>query len=94
MLSRRSLHRIVDWDRCKVARRALARALLNSNWRPRDIALAAARSGDVDRIIRSIAKHDSGSGAISSIEREADSIPDPWKRQVQKAIKDLRKDPL
>jgi hypothetical protein len=84
----------VDWDRCKVARRELARALLNSNWRPRDIALAAARAGDADRIIRSIAKQDSGSWAISSIEREADSIPDPWKRQVKKAIKDLRKDPL
>jgi len=84
----------MDWDRCKVARRELARALLNSNWRPRDIALAAARAGDADRIIRNIAKQDSGSSAISSIEREVDSIPDPWKRQVKKAIKDIQKDPL
>jgi hypothetical protein len=82
----------LDLDRCKVARRELARRLLSSHWRPRDIALAAARAGDVDRIIRSIAKQDSGSLAISSIEREADSIPDPWKLQVTKAIKDLRKD--
>ena len=84
----------VDWDRCKVARRELARGFLSSSWRPRDIALAAARAGDADRIIRSIAKQDSGSSAISSIEREADSIPDPWKRQVKKAIKDLQNDPL
>lgn len=84
----------VDWDRCKVARRELARALLSSSWRPKDIALAAARAGDADRIIKSIAKQDSGSLAISSIEREADSIPEPWKRQVKKAIKDLRKDPF
>jgi len=84
----------VDWDRCKVARRALVRALLNSNWRPRDIALAAARAGDAARIIRNIAKEERGSFAISSIEREADTIPDPWKEQVKKALKDLRKDPV
>ncbi|RUU38048.1 hypothetical protein EOC93_23635 [Mesorhizobium sp. M6A.T.Ce.TU.002.03.1.1] len=83
----------VDWDRCKVARRELARSFLNSNWRPRDIALAAARAGDAGRIIRSIAKRDNGSRAINSIEREADSLPDPWKHQVKKAIKDLRNDP-
>lgn len=82
----------VDWDRCKVARRSLARSLVNSNWRPRDIALAAARAGDADRIIKSIAKEERGAWAISSIEREADTIPDPWKRQVKKALKDLRKD--
>ena len=83
-----------DWDRRKLARRKLAQAFLNSNWRPRDIALAAARAGDVDRIIRNIAKQDSGSLAITSIEREADSIPAPWRHQVKKAIKDLRQNPL
>jgi len=80
----------VEWDRCKVARRELTRAFLNSNWRPRDIALAAARAGDADRIIRHIVKQDSGLSALVSIEEEAESIPEPWKRQVKKAIKDLR----
>jgi len=84
----------LDWDRSKVARRELARALLSSHWRPRDIALAAARAGDADRIIRSISKQDNGTLAIASIEREADSIPDPWKLQIKKVIKDLRKDPI
>jgi hypothetical protein len=84
----------VAWDRCKVARRELVRAFLSSSWRPRDIALAAARAGDADRIIRNIANQDRGSLAIASIEREADSIPDPWKHQVKKAIKDIRKNPL
>jgi len=83
----------VDWDRCKVARRELARSFLNSNWRPRDIALAAARAGDASRIIRSIAKRDNGNRAINLIEREADSLSDPWRQQVKKAISDLRSDP-
>ncbi len=83
----------VDWDRCKVARRELARSFLNSNWRPRDIALAAARAGDASRIIRSIAKRDTGNRAINLIEREADSLSDPWKQQVMKALRDLRSDP-
>jgi|GEM_PF-720610 len=84
----------MDWDRCKVARRELARAFLSSNWRPRDIALAAARAEDADRILLSIAKQDSGWSAISSIEQEIDTLPEPWKRQVRKAIKNLRKYPL
>lgn len=83
----------VDWDRCKVARREFAKAFLNSKWRPRDIALAAARTGDVIRIIRSIAKQDNGVRAINLIEREAGSLSDPWKQQVKKAIRDLRNDP-
>lgn len=83
-----------ELDRSKVARRELAWAFLNSNWRPRDIALAAARSGDVDRIIRSIATQGNGSLAIASIEREVDSIPDPWRQQVKKVIKDLRLNPI
>lgn len=84
----------VDWDRCKVARRELARSLVQSNWRPRDIALAAARAGEAERILRNIARRDGGPRAIASIEAEAGSIPDPWKRQVKKALKDLRNDPL
>ncbi|AKZ61695.1 hypothetical protein F506_02535 [Herbaspirillum hiltneri N3] len=84
----------MDWDRCKVARSELARAFLRSNWRPRDIALAAARAEDADRILRSIAKQDNGLWAISLIEREIDTLPEPWKRQVKKAIKNLRKYPL
>jgi hypothetical protein len=84
----------LDWDRCKVARSELAHALLHSNWRPKDIALAAARAGEADRIIRSIAKQDRGLSMIALIEREADSIPDPWRQQVKGAIRDLRKNPL
>lgn len=81
----------VDWDRCKVARRELARSLLNSKWRPRDIALAAARAGDADRILKTIAKRESGWQAISSIDREKDTIPEPWKHQVNEVLKELRK---
>lgn len=81
----------MDWDRCKIARRDLANALVSSQWRPRDIAIAAARAGDLDRILRTIAKRPRGQAAVASIENDIKSIAEPWRSQVQKAIRDIRK---
>lgn len=81
----------MDWDRCKIARRDLADALLSSQWRPRDIALAAARAGDPERILHNIARRPGGPAAIASMQKELGSIPDPWRAQIQKAIKDVAK---
>jgi hypothetical protein len=83
---------LMNWDRSKDARREIARGLMNSKWRPRDIALAAARAGDVERILANIDMLDTGSVAISSIARDVDSIPEPWRSQVQNAVKNLRRD--
>ncbi|RWG58488.1 MAG: hypothetical protein EOQ64_07875 [Mesorhizobium sp.] len=84
----------MDWDRCKIARRDLAETLLSSKWRPRDIALAAARAGDPERILRNVARRPGGQAAIASMEKELGSIADPWRAQVRKAIKDAKGDGL
>lgn len=81
----------LDWDRCKIARKELAEAFLKSKWRPRDIALAAARAGDAERILRQIEKREHGPSAIASIESEIDTIPVPWRMDVRKALKHITK---
>ena len=82
----------MDWDRCKIARRDLAEAFLSSKWLPRDIALAAARAGDPERILRNVARRPGGQAAIASMEKELGSIADPYRAQVRKAIEDAKGD--
>jgi hypothetical protein len=79
----------LDWDRCKIARKALAEAALHSKWRPRDVAFAAARSGDVERILSTIAKRDGGQSFLTSVRNDIASIPEPSKKQVWRAIKEI-----
>ncbi|WBH16491.1 GAP1-N1 domain-containing protein [Sphingomonas radiodurans] len=81
----------LDWDRCKIARGDLAEAFLSSQWRARDIALAAARTGDAERILHNIARRQGGAAALSSMQRELEMIPDAWRSQVRKTIKDVAK---
>lgn len=85
----------LDWDRCKIARRNLAEAFAGSRWRPADIALAAARAGDAEKILKRIARGDGGTAAIKSIRRDIDTIPTPWRKNVQSALRAAEKgDPL
>ncbi|WP_448537690.1 GAP1-N1 domain-containing protein [Sphingobium yanoikuyae] len=79
----------LDWDRCKIARRELGQAALHSRWRPRDVALAAARAGDADRILRHISKREGGRAFITSVSNDITSIPEPSKKQVWRAIKSV-----
>lgn len=79
----------MDWDRCKIARKALAEAALHSKWRPRDVAFAAARAGDAERILRAIAKRDRGQSFLTSVRNDITSIPEPSKKQVRRAIKEI-----
>lgn len=78
-----------DLDRCRTIRRDLVDALMRSNWRATDIALAAARAGDPGRILRHIAKQEGGARVIADIEHNLSSIPGPWRSQVSGALKDL-----
>jgi hypothetical protein len=77
----------VDWDKCKVARRDLVDAFMHSNWRATDIALAAARAGDIGRILGRIAIQDGGARVIADIRNNLSSIPEPWRDQVRDALK-------
>lgn len=82
----------LDWDRCKLARRSLAQAALHSNWRARDVALAAARAGDVERILHTIVKRGGGGSFLASVRAEITLIPEPSKKQVWQAIKRIESD--
>ena len=80
----------LNWDRCKTARRELANAFSSSDWRAADIALAAARAGDTERILRNIAHFDKGPVALAEIARDVQRIPSPWRLEVERAIVQLR----
>ena len=88
------LFRFVDWDKCKAARRDLVEAFMSSTWRATDIALAAARAGDVERILRRIAKQDDGRRVIDEIQRDLLAIDDPWRSEVREALSMLHGYPL
>lgn len=81
---------LVEWDRCKAARQELVDGLGKSDWRPVDIALAAARAGDPHRILRKIAKHKHGARLLTSIEKDLPTMPNPWRNQVAQAISQSR----
>lgn len=81
---------LVEWDRCKVARRELVSAFLLSDWRPVDLALAGARAGDLPRIFEWLVRQDRGEAYLRSIERDVGSIGEPWQSEVRTAIGGLR----
>jgi hypothetical protein len=79
----------LDWDRSKIARQELAEAFSRSDWCATDVALAAARAGDPERILKHVARRSNGPAALSAIDRDIGSIPMPWRQQVQRALQDL-----
>lgn len=82
----------VDWDKCKTARHHLVDAFMHSNWRATDIALAAARAGDLDKILHRIAEQAGGGQRILEIKRDLLLIPDPWSNQIRGALRFLTRD--
>lgn len=83
----------LDWDRRKSARRELATGFSSSEWLATDIALAAARAGDATRILRVVAHSPNGRSAISAIENNINTIPQPWRQPVQAALTEICKTP-
>jgi hypothetical protein len=80
----------IDWDRCKVARKALVDAFVGSVWNPTDLALAAARADDVIRIFRQLARIDTDDSLLNAIQRNLESIPAPWHDKVSYALRVVR----
>ena len=65
---------------------------MHSNWRATDIALAAARAGDLDKILHRIAEQAGGGQRILEIERDLLLIPNPWSNQIRGALRFLTRD--
>ncbi|MGN6236981.1 GAP1-N1 domain-containing protein [Dyella sp.] len=71
------------WDRCKAARNALVSAFLNSKWKPRDLAEAACRCGDVAKILRRVAKLFGGETYLEQILAASIDLPASCRLSIQ-----------
>ena len=80
----------LDWDRCKAARQGLVDAFMSSSWPPADLALTAWRCGDVDKILRHVAKSYGGEGYIERIAKEVGRLPDDCRSMVEWTISNIR----
>lgn len=80
----------VDWDKCKAARQSLVSAFMRSDWRPIDIALAAVRAHDADKIFELIAQERGGHSALDSMEHDINLLPPAWQKDVLHALRRYR----
>lgn len=83
----------MDWDRCKAARHDLVDAFMSSSWPPRDLALTACRTNEVDRIMRRVAKQHNGEAYIQRIASDVGKLPEGCRKAVENAISQVRTNP-
>ena len=82
----------LDWDRCKVARKALVRAFKESSWPPVDLGIAAYRAGDLKRILKQLQRTPKGSRYLDRIEGGAKGIEDKSSESILRAIREIRRE--
>ena len=82
--------RLIDWDKCKIARRNLVRAFMTSEWPPVDLAIAAFRAGELSRILKRLLKEPGGPSYLAKIEEGAQLLQGVIRKPVLKAIKEVR----
>lgn len=80
----------VDWDRCKSARNELVDVFMSSSWAPGDLAVTAYRCGEVERILKRVAKSKGGEDYINKIENDLDRLDDEHRLSVRYAISQIR----
>jgi hypothetical protein len=78
------------WDHCRTARHELVDAFLSSSWAPGDLALAAVRVDDCERILRRVRKFSGGEDYLLRVERDLTSLPDPVRRAARSALSAIR----
>ncbi|QTQ86085.1 hypothetical protein J8N08_22905 (plasmid) [Agrobacterium tumefaciens] len=82
-----------DWDRCKSARRELVDAFLRSRtWSPGDLALTAFLAGDLQRLLRRVAKDDEGGQYIKRLSHEIPRLPLHARSDITRAVSNLYED--
>ena len=82
----------LDWDRCKVARKELVRAFMESSWPPVDLGVTAYRAGDLKKILKRLLGDSKGSRYLDRIERGARRLEDRSSKSILRAIKEVRGD--
>jgi len=76
----------VEWDRRKAARHELVAAFMSSAWPPTDLALTACRCGDVERILRRVAKAYEGEAYLQRIRKATKQLPADCRSQVARVM--------
>jgi hypothetical protein len=81
-----------DWDRCRTARHELVETFISSTWKPGDLALTACRCGDLDRILKRVAKSIGGEEYLTQIENDLGRLEDHSQHLVKQTIAKIRSD--
>ena len=80
----------LDWDRCKVARKALVRAFISSDWPPADLGVTAFRSCDVEKILKRVQKTSGAGSYLRRIEAGVKLLEDESRWDILRAIRKVR----
>ena len=84
---------LLDWDRCKAARRELVDAFMSSpSWTPSDLALTACRAKDVERILRRVGKSYRGDEYIDRLSNDLSNLPPSCRMIISDTIEAVRSD--
>ena len=81
-----------NWDVCKTARSDLVNAFMSSSWKAGDLALAAFRCGDVEKILKQVAKSYGGEAYLARIESDLGRLDDNGQRSIKRLIASIRAD--
>ena len=80
-----------DWDRCRIARRDLVLAFMQSSWPPANLLLAALDTGDTQEVLYRLSREYRGEAYLSSIERDLGRLPSGKRSVIQKEIETFRR---
>jgi GTPase-associated protein 1, N-terminal domain type 1 len=80
-----------DWDRCKIARRDIVSAFMNSSWPPADLLLAVLDTGDAQEILQRVLRERDGEAYLSRVEKDLDRLPKERRARIEKELKTLRR---
>jgi hypothetical protein len=81
-----------DWDRRKTARRELVDAFMSSSWNAGDLALTACRCGEVDLILKRVAKSLGGEEYLARVESDLSRLNADDQRVVMHTVAEIRSD--
>ena len=81
----------IDWDKCRVARKNLVRAFLQSNWPPVDLAITALRARELNRILKRLVKESGGREYLKNVEKGAKCLKKEFRKPILKAIREVQK---
>jgi hypothetical protein len=78
-----------DWDRCKTVRKEVVKSFLHAGWAPSFFLKAALPTGDIERILQTVAKEEGGLGFLSSLRDQASDLSSHDRKQVLETIDEL-----